>query len=178
MATYLFKVNGKTIKATNIKTGNVVEIATAPFWIKPYHEHFDWLGNIERYRWNEKNDIFTPTVQSREAELQSIGLWKKYDEAQIRDYWHMKRLVIKAMQQLKDMENRGVEYVVFYSDKEIKELDYEFNVYTLNDCVYSDQPYMCGYFDGSTEEAGTCKCYGKNSVFHPQKEIHAIPLFR
>lgn len=152
MGAYVYKLNGKTIKAFNgCKYDNeVIEIAIASFYTKPWSRQWDWFSALSQY--DDSYDKWMTSIERaemRERELFSAGIYKNEYSTDDKEYWQMKRKMKKAKAYMQAMIDRGVKYVAF-GEFPRDEVYKEYTVYELGEGFWwSDEPTY------GTPEVGT-----------------------
>jgi hypothetical protein len=176
---YIYKLNGKTIKATNSVTGEPVVIAFAPFWFKPWSSTYQKLDAIAAYK--DNYDRWLTSVERKEMnehELHSAGFYKpsnkrsyEYQEYQNQaaSYWKLKRLVLNAEKFEKNFEDAGVNHVVFEDNASGLKSNCITNIHKLNGSYYFDEQTP----DFGTPLVGTLTAVKGKYIFTPKTETDA-----
>jgi hypothetical protein len=176
---YIYKLNGKTIKATNSVTGEPVVIAFAPFWFKPWSSTYQKLDAIAAYK--DNYDRWLTSAERKEMnehELHAAGFYKPSNQRsyeyqdyknQTAGYWNLKRKVLNAEKFEKNFEADGVKHVVF--DDSASELikNGTTNIHKLNGSYYFDEQNP----DFGTPLVGILTAVKGKYTFTPKTETDA-----
>lgn len=176
MSNYIYKLNGKTIKATNAVTGEPTVIAFAPFWIKPWgstytkldaiqtykNEYPKWLSSAERKEVNkcELNAADIPT--SRDPHFWELS--PNRDAAT--NYWKLKRKVLNAEKFEKNFEAAGIKHVMFVDRIEDIKNSPVTLIHKLNGAYYFDEQAI----DFGTPVMGQLTVVNGKYIFTPNTE--------
>lgn len=176
---YIYKLNGKTIKATNSVTGEPVVIAFAPFWFKPWSstyekldaictykdEYHKWLSSVERKELNE-NELHAAGIRKpRDPHSWEMSSYRDAAAA----YWKLKRKVINAEKFEKNFEAAGVNHVVFEDGASDLIKNGTTNIHKLNGSYYFDEQTP----DFGTPIMGTLTAVKGKYTFTPKAETDA-----
>lgn len=176
---YIYKLNGKTIKATNSVTGEPVVIAFAPFWFKPWSSTYQKLNAISAYKDNYDPWLTsTERKEMNEHELHAADIRKPRDKytwemSSYRDaaksYWNLKRKVLNAEKFEKNFEKSGVNHVVFDDNASDLIKNGTTNIHKLNGSYYFDEQIP----DFGTPVMGTLTAVKGKYIFTPKAETDA-----
>lgn len=176
---YIYKLNGKTIKATNSVTGEPMVIAFAPLWFKPWSSTYQKLDAIctykdEYHKWMDSAE----RKETNEHELHAAGIYPPHNKSSYemisyresaRSYWNLKRKILNAEKFEKNFEATGVKHVVFEDGARDLKKNEITSIHKLNSSYYFDEQTP----DFGTPVLGVLRVVKGKYIFTPKTETDA-----